>query len=168
MAFCCVLIIRLSGVELLLMSLWFYDSVDLQRRGLRFNSNWPLFFLMISSTLWDEMLDKCSKWNKNWSCQKEGHMKNCGNIAVAKFVERQCIKWFCHVVRIASTFLIVRAYNMKIETSRGRRGKPRMRWIQGLADTLQLDNTHHLHIPSNTVCTILGPNHQQSSSARHK
>jgi hypothetical protein len=65
--------------------------------------------------------------------------KTVGTIPIVKYIERQRLKWFGHLMRMKPSSPAARAYNMRIESPRGR-GRPRRRWIEGVTDILRLHN----------------------------
>jgi len=76
---------------------------------------------------------------------RRDHMRNeeirrtVGTTPVVKFIEKQRLKWFGHLMRMNPMSPAARAYNLRMESSRGR-GRPRRRWIEGVTDTLRLHN----------------------------
>jgi hypothetical protein len=71
--------------------------------------------------------------------QNEEIRKIVGTTPVNEYIEKQRVNWFGHLMRMNPNWPASKAYNMKLETTRGR-GRPRKRWIDGVNDTLKLHN----------------------------
>ena len=85
---------------------------------------------------------------------------------VLKYVQRQQIKWFGHVMRMPTNTLPQRTYNNR-SSGRRRRGKPRKRWCDNIKSILQqqgilmTEATHltydrKLHLPRHQHSGIRG------------
>ncbi|XP_076061283.1 uncharacterized protein LOC143037058 [Oratosquilla oratoria] len=58
---------------------------------------------------------------------------------VLHYIQRQTIKWFGHLIRMAPHLLTSKAYNKKISGYKARR-RPRKTWIEGVRETLKTNN----------------------------
>ena len=72
--------------------------------------------------------------------RNEDIRRTVGTTPAIRFIEKQRLKWFGHLVRMNPNTPVARAYNLKMESSRGR-GRPRKRWVDGVTDILKLHNT---------------------------
>ncbi|XP_076069188.1 uncharacterized protein LOC143041232 [Oratosquilla oratoria] len=62
-----------------------------------------------------------------------------GTTPVLHYIQRQRIRWFGHLIRMAPHQLDSKAYNKKISGYKAR-GGPRKAWVEGVKDTLKTHN----------------------------
>ena len=84
-------------------------------------------------------LRKAANKTRRDHVRNEEIIRTVGTTPIVKYIERQRLKWFGHLMRMNPLSPAARAYNMKLETPRSR-GRPRRRWIEGVTDTLRLHN----------------------------